>query len=806
MGIFSRKKTTTVSTSTSHLIEIIGDPLKDAILVAILEGSSIPINIMQTLMNGMGVKARRAQNYARDSYTLGLPYGSTLPIGNISNEDLAVIIATDIGHADGVIVEENVYTTLFPGLVILPILLSTRGYDPETNEISIFPGDVEWTPWCTDWQNVGGEEDDWQCQAQSTPAEIEAADKKMSISSIDYVEDLVFNPETGLDELVTNLGFVNVTYSQWILRVDGTYYSTIVAYRLDDIQYIETIAVPNYEDQNMGATIVFAGYKKLDAGGLPTGDKLYWVYEVDSGVYPDLNLDPELQENDEFLPVVPIRYNNVDYTDVSRDDPENPLDLWSTSKRLLNIWGFDFEYMGGLLNENPDIDEIDHAYIMWGADIQSDVSSTLLYLVNFFDKMFQTQTQSKLDYFSDLGNVSLFTRPQNTYTTNVPGASGSSDFGESGLDLDILYNYITVTTVVGKIDNGKIGNARKSYEAYQVLVAHEERDYYNSDEGETPYVTIYEWEQRYKLILEAQMTTRLLKRVVVNGLTLTNNIYDGYTVETTLEDVVGNPENHSLMLPLEFYTVQDMWLRHRNELYQDCSLMVINTWQVTKAKWYQSGWFKFLIIVIVIIIAVITWQYQLVPLYLAAAAKGTAAVLMLILKVIIVSVVINYAMQWLVKVIGPKLGIIGAIILAIVALIVSRGASIGSFMMVTAQYMLQFAAALISAVNEFLIDKAEDIINEYIEFMSELEDKYEDLKLLTDLLENKSDLNPLMFAKPYRLKTVPNESPDQFYQRCLGLCENTFYVKSHEITNFASTRLSLDRNISKEMYSLNART
>ena len=180
---------------------------------------------------------------------------------------------------------------------------------------------------------------------------------------------------------------------------------------------------------------------------------------------------------------------------------------------------------------------------------------------------------------------------------------------------------------------------------------------------------------------------------------------------------------------------------------------------------------------------------------------------LMILVPIAISLAVGYLAKWVVTTYGAKIGIIGALILTLIALIASRGTSgyeiMAQYTLSYAQLALQGAMALVSSANEFLITEAQRVSNEYDAFNVLMGIKNEDLKAKQDLLEMAYDVDPLIYVKPARLKIIPNESPDAFIQRTLGLVENTMYILHEEIPNYFSDKLKLERNVTTDMYGMN---
>jgi low affinity Fe/Cu permease len=166
-------------------------------------------------------------------------------------------------------------------------------------------------------------------------------------------------------------------------------------------------------------------------------------------------------------------------------------------------------------------------------------------------------------------------------------------------------------------------------------------------------------------------------------------------------------------------------------------------------------------------------------------------------------------MQWLVSVIGTKLGLIGAIVLAVAAIILSRGAGFSGamkqFAMAIAQDMLQVSAALISASNDFLIQEGIADREEFEDFQGRHSEAQKELDELIATMDNKVDLDPLLFTRP-RNTIYLDSNPDAFFQRTIQVPENTFYVTTDQIPNFVDKLLRKDRTLPNDLVNQNVFT
>lgn len=784
MGLFSKTKTY-VSTSAMHLVDASSTPTKDVVITAILKEEKLAETLIKSLLVGMGNKIRVAHKYAKEKYYLGLPEGATLTQDPINNEELVGYIANETGYPYSLLIEEQGLSQYTPFTVAYEFLLNSRGFDQDTSRISIWPEDL----------NFNNIEVLIQWQAYAT-YDVSGFNQKVELSEVRISED--------------NLS-IEIEYFLYIERTyierdrEGSFMFSEERWYHHGT-YVESISIPEGNTLwNDGC--ITAIYRKVDEYGNILPYKHIWIYRFKDGTYPELH--PEQNAiADEFMPVIPLRYDNIDFTDASlKNNPPDPTNLYSTSEKLLKRLGMSFTELGKSINENPDIDEIDHAYIMWGIDLQTDFSPSLFYLTEFFDNLYLIQNTNESTFLNGLADPNFDSEQLvsnyffnktilDSYTTS-DGYVKALD--EHGLVLYIKHDYITSELTIGTIGTGKVGYAEKSIETYSVEVAKTVEIW----EGE--YETRYETQHRKKLVLRAQVLPDQFKTVSVHNLQMMNNVYKNKSVFTSLSDVMDDPDNHNFIIPIQYNLADKYTLTEKNVLYADSTLLVINAIEKVKLKWYETGFFKFIVTVAAAVITVYTGQAWLAA-AAAAVEAGAATLLVFLAETILVATAIDMTVDWIVTEFGEKIGVIGMIAVVVIATIVGGTLRIGSnsnFMMATGQYMLQGSTALISSVNEFLVEEAQKIYNEYAAFTEELDGLYEELEIAQDLLENKSNIDPLIFRQPAHFKIVPNESPSQFYTRCLGLSDNTIFTIHDQIPNFIDQQLKLDKNITPNMYSMN---
>lgn len=764
MGIFSSKKVITVSASTMSLVAVSPKPFTDAVLEAVLKEENIHSALLKTMTSGVAAMMPRIYNYARDTYTLGLPEGKALDYGRININTIDAILLAEMGDTPPLRATGAIHLNITPVIAVYNHLINTRKYNRVTNEISVYPPNFVWRKYET--------------------FNVETANKKMK----------VWKGLLAADGVSINIMY-ELFLEKWVVIGQDEYYEPIyeLQYVKEPYTYTENVPLPEAPLITWGEDYLVAFYREYDVTGLiPIGPEIPWLYRISSQIYPELNPENQPATGQDYFPVIPFRYNNQDLTSAAYEET----DLYKTSKELSRIGKIGLSTIAEKLNANPGVADVDHAYIIYGLNLQTVVPESLTYLHKFFENLYDLQYSNELEYLSKIGTPLYGTAPINTYQAAAPNATGV--LTEYGLQLFLDYDYIKSLTYTGSLGTGRKGEIIRQVIEYDetISLGYEYSEY----SGET--TEILQTNRKAALILSLQAATNVIHKIEVYGLEMRNLIYRGRAEHTSMLDVARNPDENNLVIPLQYQLAQSFPIKLRNALYADSMLLVLNSYQVTKLKWYQSSWFKVILIIIAVVLIIIS-LIAMQPQIAAAIAKGAMAIFTLVAVSLLISISISLAANFIVKEYGDKIGIIGAVILAVAAIVLTQGRGTKEamqFMMTVATYTLQAATALISSANEFLIEEGQDIINEYATFTEHYEDASAELKKAEDLLKMRADINPLLFARPERLKIVPSETPTAFYSRCLELPAHTIHLIHDDIPKFFTSRLALPRNISEDLY------
>jgi len=759
MGMFSSSKETVVGTAAMHCLDVnnLGNPIGDAVIEAVLTSGvphaslqDIPGRLIQSNLNAFHIKVDRAYDYARDHYTLGLPSGAQMALPTIRSSDIKPYILNETEYPHDILITDHEYTPYTPMISIAAFLKNTRQYNPLTDSVGVWPPGTVFT--------------------QHWGEDISSFAKRVSILSVEVLPDgltarITYQKHIQRPVIVTDTSDRYSSYIELQWTLDGT--------------VIEDVVIP-------GATVgmawnddcLFVLYKRIDAGGVVLPTTYSWVYHLNEGLYPELHPDIE-QDISTFMPVIPIRYDNKDLTRPSETE------LYTTSKKLMELLGNNLEAMGNQLNANPSIADIDHAYIMFGVNIQTQFVPSIFYLTDYFYQLSKTQRGSESSFLAAL-------------------ADPDTAFKEYGLALDVQYDYIKTWLTTEVI--GAVGHATKNIQSYVVSYTHTNYGSGDTTDGQ-PYTTI---ETRYKLVLTAQINSYQTRTVEVYNLRVTNWIYGKHHVITTLDQVRRDSDENGLIIPIQYQLSRQVFddsnIKIRDQFYSDTMMIIINSIDRIKVKWYEKSWFRFVLIIVVTVLTF--WAGGFGGALVAAVNAGVAAFIQFAAVTILVSLAISYAVKWVVRNYGEQIGILGAMVLMVLSLVASKGAGMfgqaSQFMLTTSQALLQVSTALISATNEFLVEQAEEIRNDFQIFTEKMDGLWKELEEIQDLLAWKADLDPLTFTKPERLKILPNETPTVFFNRCLGLVDNTMFTIHDEIPNFMDMRLRHTKDIPPEMYRLNS--
>ncbi len=706
MGVFSSKTKIDVFSNAIQLVDEDYDPLAEAIVASVIEDSDITEAILASANAGQAKYVRSMLKYARDHYTLGLPSGVRHTTTLIDNTVIASAITDSESLPYGCLVDYNFLTELSVDWAVLPFLLGARAYNIDTDTIHTFPDGMN-LPLTHD-DNFGGT---WPLVHTVT------------------TESITFDITTRIATLTYK---IQPTYRT---RHAGGYFLVTMP-----VWYFEE-EIPINDGLRIGRQYCMAKYFRLDSGGQHIDENRWWFYDIATGEYPAIDQDYVFELEDSFFPVVPVRYNNEDLTDVSKHGTP----LYETSKKLLKKVGVDFDLLGEKIEENPDVSEIDHAYFMYGVNLQTEDQASIRYLVEYFDLLYDEQalnqhnfTDFRINDGTNLVNNDVFNAygllaPTgiNTHTEHDTwwghvvdwNTDAAATLTEHGLDTSVWFSFISSVLKHGVI--GKVGHCTKELVAALPY---------------TPGWRLNEDVRTERIILKHQVSEGTYKEVVVVGLVHSSRIYKNDTVVTYIEDLINDDENDGFVIPLHYGVCKRLPVRLENEIYLQAPHIVINGIVKTKVRWYQRGAFKFVMLGLALAVSIITGNWWIVGVALAmeVAAQVLSPKILMAIRVAYIIYTI-YTLNW-----GEA---------------ASELSGAAQFLG-NVQALVNLSQIPMELRTIHLQGEMEDLALE-----QELQDKkFEELwaALATDSL-----LDAGLLLNTPRLSSIPNESPSAFYARTL---------------------------------------
>lgn len=685
MGLFSSEEVVTVSATSFNLVSKIPNTVGASTITAIMTNNSISDTILNDAATGLSSEVDKAYKYGLNSYALGLPSGTISSTLLAPETVVKACIESEINKTISIIF--SFYGELTPKLAILNYLRNIRGYKWSDEQITIHP-------WLTD--NPG---------------------------RLLYLDTAVYSPNTKT---------IALTYKSPV---------TSVIHKTIWYDYLYETVTPD-PSLFIGQTYCTAAYSILNTKTNTLTGEYYWYYLISTNIYQELSPEKTGFGQTAYLPVVPIRRANTDLT----DDNHNTTDLYTTSKKLLDIFSIDIDTIADKINENPNIADIDNAYIIFGIDIQTTNEVNIRYLCEYFDYLSDVSVYKKTDY-----DTAIVTNKR-PFANVTDIKTSVESLEEYGLNIQLRYYYIT-----SELISGSIGSTGTAISKTVITPSFTLQDISLST-NDVSYIQF-----------QLQISEQVYKEVKVFGLTHINTIYEGYAVTTSLADSQDD-DNNNFIIPLYYGIAKQLPLMVRNKLYYDCFRIIITSYDVQTVAWYQSGIFKVILVAVAIVISVYTGGAGSWLAGLAAAADiGMIALISYILPAILTYLAVTYGTKLLAKATGAEWAmVIGAIVTVITVCYQPSSMNIAGFELPTAQTLLQVGSSLIKAGEQLVASAITEIEKEIAELTASEKEEWTVLEEAEKALDSGIDLNPMrMLSYQQSFVNITTESPDYFYNRTI---------------------------------------
>ena len=558
------------------------------------------------------------------------------------------------------------------------------------------------------------------------------------------------------------------------------------------------------------------------------------IYKLGSGGLLDKYITAKSNFG-EFFPVLPIRVENTSinkYGDLEWDaNGVHRQPISDMKKAYKKLMGSSFDDIIKSVENNKDIKEIDYACLNFGVSLNTTRNSCKRYVYEFFRKMISYQNSSQSDYLAwktralqaamfqsrwDAWKAAQSNPADPLYNTAEPTRSSISKPSSSSItikgpqawsdwyNITISWNYISETVGSGKAWAGaKVGDLRFAIsEGNPILVnmyvANTGGDDGDANDLNDDVLTIY-WQ-----------TTETSYRVLnISGAYHKNVVYKGKSVDTSAKDALKDKDESGFIVPLHYGVLSDLEIVHATQVTSECAYITFNCYQEVKTRWYQSGWFKIVLVAVIVIISIWTGGTAAgagagvlganaavgAAIGLAGTAAIVAGAIANALAAMVISAVIMKASTSL---LGDKVGAIVGAIASMVALNVATGyQATGSVAvnwgdMATATNALKATEAVQQSYQAYAADKMKDIqkqsreMQDYFENKSEeIQGKFKELMGYTGAV-----IDPMMFTEASG--ATPQESAANFLSRTLMTGSDIAAMTHNMIGEFAKLSMDLD--------------
>lgn len=341
-----------------------------------------------------------------------------------------------------------------------------------------------------------------------------------------------------------------------------------------------------------------------------------------------------------FLPFIPVRINNQFVKEISPA-------LYSKTRRAYSkaMAGGSLDKLIRKIKTNGQLGDLDFIYAVYGTSLNAPEATAKQYMYRFFDKMASSSPTAgaRFDEFETkwaaaAASVEAYDAWAQQAGTRYTNSSGYNDAEKVGAPPVVIpYPEIPVVSLdmrstspwmnfhmsvqmngVRKFDGAGLQPGRKKGDiwfeslgtkSFTKKFVNYYGQKYTGSRTDTMVVEIYR--------IYHQVSSTGWEAIDLIGLVHKNHVYKGKWVEIKASAAFADPEESGFIIPLHEDTYREMSLVDGTQLATACCYLVFNCYKEVKKKWYQTGFFKILVVAVVIVISVV----------FAPAGAGAAGVL-----------------------------------------------------------------------------------------------------------------------------------------------------------------------------------
>lgn len=544
-----------------------------------------------------------------------------------------------------------------------------------------------------------------------------------------------------------------------------------------------------------------------------------FIYKLGSGI-PELDaLIIAGSDYGEFFPFIPIRVNNQFISETHYPDV-----FEQTKKAYKKATGGKLPKLIEELEDNPDLADIDHAYVVFGVSLNVVEMACKRYLYTFFEKL-QLSQVGGLDAYNDwLAGVPGENARYDDWAaweerSRLPGFDITTDpepprpnmsevsknelliRSESALntqyDTRIRWSYIS-----NGIGTGLGRPGAKKNDCWLEYMGEDEiaRNYYRTIPFAGAITFLYE---KFRIYWQRDIDDFTYLDVV--GMYHANYIYKGKGVLITAKKALEDAEESGFIVPLHNETWRETPIIDASQMATACVFIVFNCYEEVKQKWYETGIFRIILVIVIAIASVVFTGGAGIGLLGAHLTVGTALGFTGMTAAIVGSVVNALAalvLTTILEKVASALGIMGPVIAAILGIVI--GNVISAFQAGTAfafdlttlfraENLLKLTSAVGGSIQQMIQQQTIAIQEEMTSFneRAEAELKKVEEAYVSAFGYGSIDIGVGPITRIDSIGTMQSESPDVFLARTLMTGSDIVTMSQDVVYNFAEYSLKL---------------
>lgn len=564
------------------------------------------------------------------------------------------------------------------------------------------------------------------------------------------------------------------------------------------------------------------------------GGNLVFIYKLGTGnaTLDALNVAIGSDVTAEFFPVIPIRIDNVSIRDSSYAALYEPAKkLYSRATRRQKL-----DKLIDEVEDNPDLGEIDFAYIQWAVTLNTQEKEALKYIYTFWKNLmplhglpsnYITTYNSQLaDYQNDLDDYNDWLADQANDASGQFGTAQpdyppppqpqittlqfkTDDPAYQSYDNRISFVFIDETTFTGVGQIGAVKGDLWMTNGTPITWGTETGVNAPGTIASTLAQKITKSNGMDLLNIFWQTGTNQYKRLRIYGGVHENFIYGGKAVRITTSEAIADADDSGFLIPLHYPSLKDAGLVSSTQMATANTYIVFNSYEVVKKKWYETFLgMLFIIIVIAVAAALIAPNFvggisgafgTNASVGASFGLTGTGAIVAGAVTNAIAGVLISTALSYgATALFGEKWG---ALIASIVGFAISFGMG-GGFSNLSTLFQPSNILALSSALANGYAGFVKGSIAEMNEELAKIGEEYkkESDKIKDMMAEFQNDLsfNPMSLTDAAkgngsRTGSYLPESLDDFIQRTTLTGSDIVDMTLSIINNFSDLSLTLPK-------------